>query len=88
MTPVNTAVLIIDDEQMVRDNIEEILIPQAATEDELNIDNAFNLLFDAPKPLIATRTPNIPVFTVNKASNGMEGVKLVREAVEGAGHTP
>ncbi|MFD2864394.1 ATP-binding protein [Mucilaginibacter antarcticus] len=83
MTPVNTAVLIIDDEQMVRDNIEEILIPQAATEDELNIDNAFNLLFDAPKPLIATRTPNIPVFTVNKASNGMEGVKLVREAVEG-----
>jgi two-component system NtrC family sensor kinase len=82
MNPVNTAVLIIDDEEMVRDNIEEILIPQAATEDELNIDDAINLLFDAPKPLLATRTPNIPVFTVEKASNGMEGVKLVKEAVE------
>lgn len=82
MTPVNTAVLIIDDEEIVRDNIEEILIPQAATEDELNVNDAINLLLDTPKPLIATRTPNIPIFTVKKASNGMEGVKLVKEAVE------
>jgi two-component system NtrC family sensor kinase len=82
MNPVNTAVLIIDDEEIVRDNIEEILIPQAATEDEVNIDDAINLLFDAPRPLIATRTPNIPVFTVNKAANGMEGVKSVKAAID------
>jgi two-component system NtrC family sensor kinase len=82
MSQVNTAVLIIDDEEMVRDNIEEILIPQAASEDELNVNDALNLLFDAPKPLIATRTPNIPVFTVDKAANGMEGVKLVKEAID------
>ena len=44
--------------------------------------NAVNILFDAPATLLAPRTRNIPVFTVDKASNGMEGVQRVRRAVE------
>jgi two-component system NtrC family sensor kinase len=82
MNLVNTAVLIIDDEEMVRDNIEDILIPHSSSEAQEGINDAINILFDAPKPLLATRTPNIPIFTVDKASNGMEGVTLVKKAVE------
>ncbi|GAA4084690.1 hybrid sensor histidine kinase/response regulator [Mucilaginibacter panaciglaebae] len=82
MNKVNTAVLIIDDEEMVRDNIADILLPHSLSEKQEDIDNALNILFDSPKPLLAARTPNIPVFTVDKASNGMDGVKLVKKAVE------
>jgi two-component system NtrC family sensor kinase len=82
MTEINTAVLVIDDEEMVRDNIEDILIPNYRSEEQDSINNAVDILFDAPKPLLTTRTPNIPTFTVNKASNGMEGVKMVQKAVE------
>jgi two-component system NtrC family sensor kinase len=82
MNEVNTSVLIIDDEEMVRDNIADILMPQSSFEDYDNMNDAINVLFDAPKPLISTRTPSIPIFKVEKATNGMEGVKLVKQAVE------
>jgi len=82
MNEVNTSILIIDDEEMVRDNIAEILMPQSSFEDYDNMNDAINVLFDAPKPLLATRTPNIPIFTVEKAANGMEGVRLVKKAIE------
>jgi len=78
----NTAVLVIDDEEMVRDNIEDILVPRGQTEEQDNISNAANILFDVAKPLLAPRTRNIPIFTVDKAANGMEGLKRVREALE------
>src|SRR5258708_13693247 len=77
----NTAVLVIDDEEMVRDNIEEILVPRknnSATE----IGNAASILFDAPtQALLTPRTSNIPNFTVHKAANGMEGLELVKKSV-------
>lgn len=82
MNEINTSVLVIDDEEMVRDNIEDILIPNNQSEDQEDIDNAFDILFGNVKPLLVTRTPCIPVFTVDKASNGMEGVKKVQKAIE------
>jgi two-component system NtrC family sensor kinase len=85
MSELNTAVLVIDDEEMVRDNIEDILIPNHKTEEQERINSAIDVLFDIPKPLLTTRTPNIPVFTVDKASNGMEGLKAVQTALE-SGH--
>lgn len=82
MNEVNTSVLVIDDEEMVRDNIEDILIPRGQSEEQEEIDSAFDVLFGNAKPLLLTRTPSIPVFTVDKASNGMEGLKKVKKAVE------
>lgn len=82
MTEVNTSVLVIDDEEMVRDNIEDILIPHGQSEEQDSIDDAFDILFGSPKPLLLSRTKCIPAFTVDKASNGMEGVKRVQQAVE------
>ena len=82
MNELNTAVLVIDDEEMVRDNIEDILIPRYKTEEQERINSAIDVLFDTPKPLLTTRTPNIPVFTVHKASNGMDGLNAVQKALE------
>jgi two-component system NtrC family sensor kinase len=82
MNELNTSVLVIDDEEMVRDNIEDILVPRSVSQEQYGINNAVSLLFDAPATLLAPRTRNIPVFTVDKASNGMEGIKKVKEAME------
>jgi K+-sensing histidine kinase KdpD len=78
----NTSVLVIDDEEMVRDNIEDILVPKGQTEEQDMITNAANILFDAPKPLLSPHTRNIPIFTVDKAANGSEGIKRVKESLE------
>ncbi|MEO8887033.1 MAG: ATP-binding protein [Mucilaginibacter sp.] len=78
----NTSVLVIDDEEMVRDNIEDILVPKGQTEEQDMINDAANILFDAPKPLLSPRTRNIPIFTIDKAANGAEGVKRVKESLE------
>ena len=82
MDELNTSVLVIDDEEMVRDNIEDILVPRAISQEQYDINNAVNILFDAPATLLAPRTRNIPVFTVEKAANGTEGIGKVRKAVE------
>ena len=82
MNEVNTSVLVIDDEEMVRDNIEDILTPIINRKSKMDIDSAFDILFGSPKPLLLTRTKCIPAFTVDKASNGMDGVKKVRKAIE------
>ncbi len=78
----NTSVLVIDDEEMVRDNIEEILSPRKISAESVSVDQAASVLFDTPdKPLIAPRTSNIPNFTVHKAANGMEGLELVKKSI-------
>jgi len=82
MKELNTAVLVIDDEEMVRDNIEDILVPRGISQEQHGISDAVNILFDAPATLLAPRTRSTPVFTVDKVSNGMEGVQKVRQAVE------
>lgn len=78
----NTSVLVIDDEEMVRDNIEDILVPRGISQEQYGINDAVNVLFDAPPALLAPRTRSIPVFKVDKASNGLEGVQKVRRAAE------
>ena len=78
----NTAVLVIDDEEMVRDNIEEILVPRKTSPQNANMDLAASILFDAPTTAVLTpRTSNIPNFTVHKASNGMDGVEMVKRSI-------
>jgi two-component system, NtrC family, sensor kinase len=78
----NTAVLVIDDEEMVRDNIEEILMPRKSSPQAESVDKAASILFDTPAdPLHVSRASNIPNFTVHKASNGMEGLEMVKKSV-------
>ncbi|WP_198174769.1 hybrid sensor histidine kinase/response regulator [Spirosoma arboris] len=77
----NTAVLVIDDEELVRNNIEEILVPQKSAPEDEQMRLAASLLFDDPQPLLAPRTSNIPNFTVDKAANGMEGLEMIKRAV-------
>lgn len=78
----NTSVLVIDDEEMVRDNIEEILIPRKLNAESHSVDLAASILFGTnAQPAVAPRTTNIPNFIVHKASNGMEGVELVKKSV-------
>lgn len=79
----NTSVLVIDDEEIVRDNIEEILIPRKASAESVSMDLAASVLFDAPSDnLLTPRSSHIPNFTVHKASNGMEGLELVKKSVK------
>ncbi|TKK64723.1 hybrid sensor histidine kinase/response regulator [Ilyomonas limi] len=83
MKHVNTRVLVIDDEEMVRDNIEEILMPHkyAAEEDDDAMLIASNILFDTPQPVLTPHTSNLPEFMVDKASNGKQGLQHVKEAL-------
>ena len=83
---INTAVLVIDDEELVRNNIEEILVPQRSTPQDESMQRAASLLFDSPQPLLLPRTSKIPHFTVDKAANGMEGVEMIKRAA--AAHRP
>jgi two-component system NtrC family sensor kinase len=77
----NAAVLVIDDEEMVRNNIEEILVPRK-NESSKDIGIAASILFDTPvETLVKKRTSSIPNFTVHKASNGMEGLELVKKSL-------
>jgi len=79
----NATVLVIDDEEMVRDNIAEILTPPRMNPEQDAMSQAASILFDtvtAPAP--AARRGNAPNFVVHKASNGMEGVEMVKKAVE------
>jgi two-component system NtrC family sensor kinase len=81
MNDINTSVLIIDDEQMVRDNIEEILLPRHHTIENQQINHAASILFDTPAPILAPLTSNIPLFKVDKAANGKEGLEKVKDSV-------
>jgi two-component system NtrC family sensor kinase len=80
----NTRVLIIDDEEIVRDNIEDILVPKRIQQDE-KITSASSILFDdegADEMILKSGSnENIPVFSVNKANNGMEGLEKIKQAL-------
>jgi len=78
---INASVLVIDDEEMVRDNIEEILVPRKKSMDSENIDMAASILFDAPAAP-APKNGNMPKFRVDKAANGHEGVEMVKRSVK------
>ncbi len=78
---INTSVLVIDDEEIIRDNIEEILVPRRTSQELESISMAASVLFDTEKPILAVHSSNIPNFTVRKASNGMEGVEMVKKSI-------
>lgn len=82
MNEINTSVLIIDDEEMVRDNMEEILVPRHHSAESEQINHAASILFDTPAAILAPLTSNIPVFKVEKASNGKEGLEKVKVSIE------
>jgi two-component system NtrC family sensor kinase len=81
---INTRVLIIDDEEIVRDNIEEILIPKRRLQNEL-ISNASSILFGETETsetiIYSSSSGNIPAFIVDKAINGMDGVEKIKRAI-------
>jgi CheY-like chemotaxis protein len=78
----NTRVLIIDDEEMVRDNIEEILVPKE-TKKDAQLDAAADLLFGgdtATESSADVRRKHFPYFFVDKAVNGKQGLEMVKAA--------
>ncbi len=81
---INTRVLIIDDEEVVRDNIEDILVPKRIQQNAM-VKQASSILFDddeaEEKIITNTNNQNIPVFTVDKAKNGMEGVDIIKKSL-------
>lgn len=84
MEKLNARVLIIDDEEMVRDNIEEILIPQGKRQNA-KVDDALDLLFEEEKTEVAVvENDQFPDFRVDKAQNGQVGLERVTKAVENA----
>lgn len=78
----NASVLVIDDEEMVRDNIEEILVPRKKSAEVESAELAASILFDSPSTLAPPQAVrHVPNFTVDKAANGMEGVEMVKKAM-------
>lgn len=82
---INTRVLIIDDEEMVRDNIEEILVPHK-TQQNSRVSDALDLLFDEEikeeEEKVIKDQNHFPDFRVDKAVNGREGLEYVKNAVQ------
>lgn len=81
MEKINTRVLVIDDEEIVRDNIEEILRPPVKHNDQ--VTNAASILFGEPNEisLLQSRNRTMSDFQVDKASNGMEGLEKVKQSL-------
>ena len=79
----NAAVLVIDDEELVRNDIEEILTPKKSNLEIESVGLAASILFDTAIPASpgTKRTSNIPHFRVHKASNGMEGLEMVKKSI-------
>lgn len=79
---INTRILIIDDEEVVRDNIEDILVPKRMQQNEA-VSMASSILFDEETEgniLTTSNNESIPIFSVDKAINGMEGVEKIKKA--------
>lgn len=80
---INTSILVIDDEEMIRDNIEDILMPKKDWAENDSLDFATSILFESEAPVLTQRASStIPDFKVDKAANGIEGLKMVRKAIE------
>jgi len=73
-------VLIIDDEEIVRDSIRGILNPSSLDESEL--EDAVSDLFDEEEPL-STKSSKLfgPTFDIEEASNGVNGLEKVKNAL-------
>ena len=86
MDSINTRVLIIDDEESIRDSIEAILIPYRPKKSE-KLLSAASILFDDDEVIETENIKgngngSIPIFTVDKAINGMDGVEKIKKSIE------
>jgi two-component system NtrC family sensor kinase len=77
----NNRILIIDDEEIIRDDIEEILSPRKSTHSDLS--EIAGMLFDSDEEiLISAPTSLLPSFSITKASSGREGFGKVIRSLE------
>ena len=77
----DSRILIIDDEEIVRDDIEEILSPRSSSQRDLS--DVANLLFDFEEETLISPSSSLrPLFTVSKATNGREGLDCVIRSLE------
>ncbi|NRA48239.1 MAG: response regulator [Phaeodactylibacter sp.] len=81
----NTRVLVIDDEEMVRDNIRQILQPEVK-ETSAELSEAADLLFDEPEETTTIvqkkEESTFPDFQVDVAVNGREGFDMIKAAIK------
>lgn len=76
-----TRILIIDDEEIVRDDIGEILAPRKTTNSDLS--EAASMLFDSDEEiLVSPPTSILPSFSITKASNWREGFEKVLKSLQ------
>ena len=77
----NSRILIIDDEEIVRDSIRGILQPEDHHDTE--IDDAAALLFDEVQPVVKDfKKYNLIDFEISEASNGQDGLRWVQQSIE------
>ena len=81
----NTRILIIDDDEGVRNSFREILQPHGADAESARLTSAGTALF-SDEPSVSSgsiiRSSATFNFEFNEASNGKQGYEMVREAVE------
>ncbi|MCP4348082.1 MAG: hybrid sensor histidine kinase/response regulator [Desulfobacterales bacterium] len=76
----NTRILVIDDEETIRDSFREILLPRKR--DALALEEASANLFDEEVPSVSVRrSGSVFDFEVEEASTGQQGLVMVQKAL-------
>lgn len=78
---INASVLVIDDEELERDSIEDILVPTSNYKEDASFTLAKDILFTNEKPLLTSLERCLPLFTVDKAGSGKEGLEMVKKSL-------
>jgi signal transduction histidine kinase len=81
----NTRILVIDDEETIRESFREILIPVRQNQKNLReLSDAASDLFGDDNVLESAKlnSPGIMKFVIDEASNGKEGFEAVKKACE------
>lgn len=74
----NTRILVIDDEETIRDSFREILLPR--TRDARALEEASAGLFDEETPSVK-RSTSVFDFELEEVANGQDGLALVQKAL-------
>lgn len=77
----NTRILIIDDEEIVRDSIREVLLPRKHDDNAL-MEAAFDLFDEGESVIVADPTRNRLAFQLDESNNGQAGLQKVTQAIE------
>ena len=82
-TNFNTKILVIDDDETVRESFRKILQPAAAGEEEdIKLEEAGSVLFNEPKSSHGRRSSSTFSFEYDEALNGKQGYKLVQKSIK------